>query len=71
MFYREIKEKALILAEFFRQVGIKEGDVIGICSENRLEFSITLYGTLFIGATIVGINYFYTERKFIQKEKYL
>ncbi|XP_055706064.1 uncharacterized protein LOC129803490 [Phlebotomus papatasi] len=63
VFYRAIKEKALNLAEFFRQIGIKEGDVIGICSENRLEFSITLYGALFIGATIVGINYFYNERE--------
>ncbi|XP_055700083.1 uncharacterized protein LOC129799857 [Phlebotomus papatasi] len=61
--YREIKEKALHLAEFFRQNGIKAGDVIGICSENRIEFPFTIYAAFLIGATITTINLLYTERE--------
>uniref|UniRef100_A0A1L8DYB2 Luciferin 4-monooxygenase n=1 Tax=Nyssomyia neivai TaxID=330878 RepID=A0A1L8DYB2_9DIPT len=63
--YKEIKEKALHLAEFFRQNGVKAGDVIGICSENRIEFPFTVYGALLIGATVTTINLLYTEREMI------
>ncbi|XP_055700377.1 uncharacterized protein LOC129800044 [Phlebotomus papatasi] len=63
--YSEIKEKALSLAEFLRQIGIKEGDVIGICSENRIEFTITMYSAFFVGAAIVGMNYLYKEGELI------
>ncbi|XP_055708156.1 uncharacterized protein LOC129804652 [Phlebotomus papatasi] len=60
-----IKDKALHLAEFFRQVGIKEGDVIGICCENRIEFTITMHGAYFVGATIVPINYLFKDLEMI------
>ncbi|XP_055679602.1 uncharacterized protein LOC129787824 [Lutzomyia longipalpis] len=59
--YGEIKEKALILVDFFHKNGIKAGDVIGICSENCNEFVYTVYGALLAGVTVAPINFSYKE----------
>ncbi|GAB0097777.1 luciferin 4-monooxygenase [Sergentomyia squamirostris] len=61
--YGEIKEKSLQIVEFFRQYGIKAGDVIGICSENRSEFPLCVYAALLMGATVTTINLLYNERE--------
>lgn len=42
--------------------GIKSGDKIGICSENRTEFAYVLFGTLCVGATFAPMNTTYGER---------
>lgn len=42
--------------------GTKAGDVVGICSENRLEFAVTVYATILLGATVAPVNVTYTER---------
>lgn len=42
---------------------MKQGDVIGICSENRLEYPILAYATFCLGATIAPMNVTYTDRK--------
>lgn len=39
----------------------KPGDVVGICSENRLEFAVTVYATILLGATVAPVNVTYTE----------
>ncbi|XP_055691232.1 uncharacterized protein LOC129794475 [Lutzomyia longipalpis] len=62
--YGEIKEKALNLAKFFSENGVKSGDVIGICSENCNEFIFTVYGAIFAGVTVAPINFSYTEDEF-------
>lgn len=42
---------------------MKEGDVIGLCSENRLEFPIVVFATICLGATLAPLNVTYTDRK--------
>lgn len=49
------------LSELF---DIKVGDVIGICSENRLEFAISVYATILLGATVAPLNVTYSECMF-------
>lgn len=44
--------------------GIKSGDVISICSENRIEFGLTIYAAFLIGATVAPLNNTYTEREY-------
>lgn len=43
--------------------GVKEGDVIGLCSENRLEFPVIVFAALYLGATIAPLNVTYSKRK--------
>lgn len=60
----ELRQQAVRLAECLRHCfDIKAGDVVGICCENRIEFAVTLYATIFLGAAIASFNVTYTERK--------
>lgn len=43
--------------------GIKEGDVIGIFCENRLEFPVIVFAAFCLGATVAPLNATYTDRK--------
>ncbi|KAL1399115.1 hypothetical protein pipiens_008466 [Culex pipiens pipiens] len=62
--YLELLEQSVRLAECLRTLaGIRVGDVIGIVSENRLEFPAVLFGALFVGATVAPINLTYSERE--------
>lgn len=45
--------------------GVKEGDVIGLYSENRLEFPVVIFAAFCLGATIAPINVTYTDRKWL------
>lgn len=59
---REILKRTMHLAECMRgRFGIKAGDAVGICSENRLEFALTNFAIAALGATIAPFNTTYTE----------
>ncbi|XP_058058848.1 uncharacterized protein LOC131209735 [Anopheles bellator] len=63
--YLELLESAVRLADcLLRCTDLRSGDVVGIVSENRLEFPVVLYAAFFIGATVAPINLTYTEREF-------
>lgn len=52
--------KAISVARYLQdKFNIKSGDVISICSENRIEFSIVIHATLYLGATIAPLNHSY------------
>jgi acyl-CoA synthetase (AMP-forming)/AMP-acid ligase II len=61
--YADIMSAALSVADFLCSRGITSGDVVGICSENSLDFILPVIGTYFIGATCVPLNPSYTPRK--------
>ncbi|XP_050068385.1 uncharacterized protein LOC126556880 [Anopheles maculipalpis] len=64
--YMELLEQGARVAECLRrEVGIRSGDVIGLVSENRLEFPTVLIGSFLLGATVAPINLTYTEREFV------
>lgn len=59
--------KAVHLAQYLKSsFGIKAGDVISICSENRIEFGVTIHATLFLGATVAPLNHSYVEGMLIE-----
>lgn len=63
--YLELLEKAVCLADALRsEIGVRSGDVVGIISENRLEFPVSLFAAFLLGATVAPINLTYTEREF-------
>lgn len=62
----QLLSKAVHLAQYLQEThGIKAGDVISVCSENRIEFAVTIHATLLIGATIAPLNNSYIEGMFM------
>lgn len=51
------------LAQNLKLKGLKSGDVITICCENRLEYAIPLFATLYIGVVCSPLNPAYTTGK--------
>lgn len=44
-----------------RELGIRPGDVVGVSSENNLDFCIPVLATLYIGAVCAPLNPAYIE----------
>uniref|UniRef100_A0A182NN52 Luciferin 4-monooxygenase n=1 Tax=Anopheles dirus TaxID=7168 RepID=A0A182NN52_9DIPT len=63
--YLELLENAVrVAASLQTQKNLRSGDVVGIISENRLEFPVALYAAFFANAAVAPINLTYTEREF-------
>lgn len=61
--YAELKTRSIRYAECLQAEGVREGDVVGLCSENRIDFTSVLFGTMYLGATVAPINLTYSESK--------
>lgn len=60
----EIRCNVIRLAKSLSTVyGIKEGDVIGLYCENRLEFPIIVFAAFCLGCTVAPLNVTYTDRE--------
>ncbi|CAG9573670.1 unnamed protein product [Danaus chrysippus] len=53
--------QAMNLSISLTEMGIKRGDVISICSENRQEYFSTVLGICCTGATVTTTNIAYTK----------
>ncbi|KFB36727.1 luciferin 4-monooxygenase [Anopheles sinensis] len=63
--YLELLERGSQLAECLRTVvGIRSNDVVGLVSENRLDFPVVVVASFLLGATVAPINLTYSEREF-------
>ncbi|CAH2084119.1 unnamed protein product [Euphydryas editha] len=74
--YREIAQEAMNVAISLTRMGVRKGDVIAVCSENRREFIGTIIGICCTGAIATTINTGYTNDELrhvlsISKPKYL
>jgi acyl-CoA synthetase (AMP-forming)/AMP-acid ligase II len=58
-------DQSLRLAAAFQELGIKEGDSIGLIGENNMESYVVFLATFYIGAAIAPINPTYVESKYI------
>ncbi|GEM75761.1 AMP-binding protein [Vibrio sagamiensis] len=54
--YQELNAQADQLASGLLKIGVKQGDRVGIWSQNCIEWTITQYATAKIGAILVCIN---------------
>ncbi|CAH2056390.1 unnamed protein product, partial [Iphiclides podalirius] len=59
--YGDMAQEAMNLAVSLVKLGIRKGDVIAICTENRREFWSTVIGVSCAGAVVTTINMIYTE----------
>lgn len=60
---RQLLDGSLKMAAYLRRMGIKEGDVVGITSENCIEIPLIVFGAYFLGAAITTCNLTYTEEE--------
>lgn len=61
--FGEIYTKSLSIAHSLHKKGIKPGDVVGICSENNIDFFLPVLASFFIGAACAPFNPAYTVRE--------
>lgn len=54
--------RSIRVAECLQHYGIKAGDCVGVCSENRFEIPYVMFAVFFIGATYAPFNPTYSER---------
>lgn len=55
-----LRDRGIRIAECLRHYGIRSGDVIGICAENRAEFVDVMLGVQMLGACLTPMNPQYT-----------
>ncbi|XP_073950379.1 luciferin 4-monooxygenase isoform X2 [Choristoneura fumiferana] len=58
--YREILQRSVNLAVALQKLGLKKGDVVALCSENRFEFPITALAIMYCGAVLCTLNVTYS-----------
>ncbi|KAJ1518782.1 hypothetical protein ONE63_011608 [Megalurothrips usitatus] len=61
--YSEILEKSVRIARRMQELGIGPGDVVGIASENSLDFCLPVLATFYVGAVCAPFNPAYTEEE--------
>src|ERR1700740_3136975 len=55
--YREFKERALPLAKWLQDSGLKEGDRASIIMTNQSKWLISAYAIFYCGGTLVPLDY--------------
>ncbi|CAG5052928.1 unnamed protein product [Parnassius apollo] len=74
--YGEMAQEAMNLAVSLVRLGVRRGDVVAICAENRREFWSTVIGVICAGAVVTTVNMIYTRDELkhvmgITKPKYM
>lgn len=59
----ELVAKCIEMAKALKAVGVRQGDVVSIVSENRFEFVFVSLATIFLNATLAPLNNSYSERE--------
>lgn len=58
---KQILQDTVNVATGLQKMGVKRGDVIGVCSENRDEYIPTVLAVICSGATVTTLNVLYTK----------
>lgn len=59
----QLVEKSIEMSKALIKMGIKQGDVVSIISENRFEFVFVALGTIFLSCKLAPINNSYSSRE--------
>ncbi|KAJ6640807.1 Luciferin 4-monooxygenase [Pseudolycoriella hygida] len=57
----QLLSQSIRVAECLKHYGVKRGDSISICCENRVEVAYVMFGIFFVGAKCFPLNPTYTE----------
>ncbi|KPI94913.1 Luciferin 4-monooxygenase [Papilio xuthus] len=74
--FSDLAQRAVNLTSYLKEQGVKQNDVVALCSENRIEYMITIIGVFSSGATLACINNAYSDDEMthsldIAKPKYI
>ena len=61
--YEELEEKSNYVAQILQKIGIKNGDVVGVCLNRSIELIISIIGILKIGAIYMPIYIDYPKER--------
>lgn len=53
-------DRTLRYVKVLQKLGLKEGDVVGLCSENSVEMAAIVFATLYLGLTLNPLNFLYS-----------
>lgn len=60
----EIRQQVIRLAKSLSKIfDVKEGDVLSICCENRMEYAVIVLAAFCLGACVAPLNVTYTDRR--------
>jgi long-chain acyl-CoA synthetase len=58
--FADVKERSLRMAQALADLGVKKGDRVALILPNCLQYPLTVFAVLLLGATVVNINPLYT-----------
>lgn len=61
--YAQLREEVLSCARALRAQGVEAGDKVGILMGNRIEWVVANFAIQYLGATLVAMNTWYTQRE--------
>ncbi|KAL0851120.1 hypothetical protein ABMA28_006987 [Loxostege sticticalis] len=67
--YVDLAKKIVNVATALSKLGVRQGDVVAICSENRIEFYVAIIAVYYIGAVATFLNMAYTKDEVIHTAK--
>lgn len=59
--FGEMAQKIANISSSLSRLGVQQGDVVAICSENRIEYLLTSLAVFYSGAIITFFNNAYTK----------
>ncbi|CAH2062223.1 unnamed protein product, partial [Iphiclides podalirius] len=54
--FRQLVQQSVDIALSLVRIGVRKGEVVGVCSEKRIEFIPTVLGVICAGATYTGVD---------------
>lgn len=66
MSYGELELRSDALADLLRDKGVRPGDLVGVCTERRVELPVALLAILKAGAGYVPLDSAYPDRRLIE-----
>ena len=69
MTYDRLARKAKAFAAYLQRIGIARGDRVAIMLPNCLQYPVSLFGILKMGAVVVNVNPLYTPRELAHQLK--
>lgn len=59
--YKELLQRTVDVGNGLKRLGVKRGDVVALCGENKPEYLIAAIAAVCCGATITTLNLMYTK----------
>lgn len=58
--FSEVRDKCIKIASGLSKLGVKKGDRVAIILPNSIQYPLTVFATLMLGASVVNVNPLYT-----------